>query len=53
MQTVTLEELVRAVQDSTASDEEAVAVMVHLLRTRRVRPARVVSAPVQELQFAS
>lgn len=33
---VTLLELVEAVQDIASSDEEAVAVLTHLLRTKRV-----------------
>jgi hypothetical protein len=33
---VTLLELVEAVQDIANSDEEAVAVLTHLLRTRRL-----------------
>jgi hypothetical protein len=53
MKTVTLEDLFRAVQDSTTSDEEAVAVMVHLLQTRRVVPARSAPAPGMEFRFAS
>lgn len=32
----TILELIRAVQDATASDDEAVAVLTHLLKTRRV-----------------
>jgi hypothetical protein len=39
-QSTTIEDLVRAVQDEARSDEEVVAVLAHILRTRRiVRPA--------------
>jgi hypothetical protein len=33
---ITLEELVRTLQDLTRSDDEAVAVLAHMLRTGRV-----------------
>lgn len=33
---LTILDLIRAVQDATASDAEAVAVLTHLLKTRRI-----------------
>jgi hypothetical protein len=33
---LTILDLVRAIQDQTNSDDEAVAVLSHLLRTRRI-----------------
>jgi hypothetical protein len=37
---ITILELVKAVQDTARSDEEAVAVLTHLLSTRAARLAR-------------
>jgi hypothetical protein len=42
---LTIEDLVHAIQDIARSDEEVVAVLEHMLRTRRiVRPAVQVAA---------
>jgi hypothetical protein len=37
---ITIFELVKAVQDTARSDEEAVAVLAHMLRTRAARLSR-------------
>ncbi|MGH7786663.1 MAG: hypothetical protein ACRERC_07335 [Candidatus Binatia bacterium] len=42
MKRVTIFELVEAVQDIAGSDEEVVAVLTHLLKTRTVRASRLI-----------
>jgi len=39
---ITIRDLVQALQDCTRSDEEVVAVIEHLMRTRRLRRLRPV-----------
>lgn len=39
-QTVTLLDVIRTIQDTARSDREAVAVLTHMLKTKRVRYVR-------------
>jgi hypothetical protein len=41
---LTILDLIHAIQDATASDDEAVAVFTHILKTRRVLTRRVLTA---------